>query len=92
MPYEISDKQYEIAEQLGIDICVSENPRKKIDVYKKGQFLFSIGAVNFKSLSELIEMYGRDEAYRKRNLYLSRHKSQCDLKSIYEIRLLWCDD
>ena len=92
MPYEISDKQYEIAEQLGIEIIVSENPRKKIDVYKKGNYICSVGAVNFLSLKELILLHGHDEAYRKRNLYLSRHKSQCDLKSIYEIRLLWCDD
>ena len=90
--YEISKKQYEIAEQLQIEICPSENPRKKIDVYKNGDYICSVGAINFKALKELIELYGRDEAYRKRNLYLSRHKSNCDLKSIYEIRLLWCDD
>lgn len=90
--YEISDKQYEIAKELGIEIIVSENPRKKIDVYKNGDYICSVGAINFKALKELILLHGRDEAYRKRNLYLSRHKSACDMKTIYEIRLLWCDD
>lgn len=92
MPYEISDKQYKIAKELGIHICISENPRKKIDVYKNDEYICSVGAINFRALKELIELYGRDEAYRKRSLYLSRHKSACDMKTIYEIRLLWCDD
>ena len=92
MPYIISEKQYEIAKKLNIEIIPSENPRKKIDIYKNGDYLCSIGATNFRALKEWIDLVGRNEAYIKRNAYISRHKSSCDLKSIYEIQLLWCDD
>ena len=62
MGYEINEKQFKIAERLGVEIKPSENTRKKIDVYKNNEFLFSIGAINFPDLFSLIETEGVQEA------------------------------
>ena len=91
MPYEIKEFQYKIAERLGVEIKQSTNPRRKIDVYKNGELLCSVGAINFTDYNDLIQQYGVHEAYRIRNNFINRHKSKCDIKTIMEIQLLWCD-
>lgn len=56
MPYSISDYSYQQAKKLDVDIKPSTNPKKKIDVFKAGKKITSIGA------SEdfmLIKYYGK---------------------------------
>jgi len=46
MPYSISDYSYQQAKKLDVDIKPSTNPKKKIDVFKAGKKITSIGASN----------------------------------------------
>ena len=46
--YDSSERTYEIAKKLNLTIKPSVNKNKKIDVYKNGEFIKSIGAINFK--------------------------------------------
>lgn len=80
----------EIAKDLGIEIIESENPRKKYDIYKNGEYECSIGAINFLDYNQLVTKYGIEIANKKRELYLKRHKNNCSKEMDYTIKLLWC--
>lgn len=79
----------EIAEELGIEVKPSTNPRKKYDIYKNGEFECSIGAINFLDYRQLVEKHGIEIANKKRELYLKRHKNNCTKEMDFTIKLLW---
>ena len=85
----ITPEMFQEAELLRIEIRPSENKRKLIDIFKDGSFYCSIGASNFKFYNQLVEEEGIDFAQRKKEKILARNKNNCDLKTLYTLRLLW---
>ena len=73
MVYKIKDYSYKQAEKLGVEIKPSSNPKKKIDVYKNGNKIVSIGAMGYKDYPTYLEMGDKKVADEKRN-FKKRHK------------------
>ena len=50
MVYTISEYSKKQAKKLGVEITISSNPKKKLDVFKDGKKIASIGAIGYKRL------------------------------------------
>ena len=85
--YEISKASYKVAKQYGLHIFPSEKLNKKIDVYKDGEYLASIGDSRFKDY----HIYLKEDkalAEERRRLYFIRHK-KASMKEQLAKLLLW---
>ena len=58
--YNITEYSYKRAKELGVEIKPAENKHKKIDVFKKGERVATIGAKNYKDFPTymLLEQQG----------------------------------
>lgn len=88
--YRISPEQLDMATDLGVEIRVSENKRKLLDVYKDGELFCSVGATNFKYYREYLRDEGPLAAQYKKDKMLTRYKNNCKMETLYLLRLLWC--
>jgi len=80
------------AKKLKVMIVPSENPKKKIDVYKNNKKLYSIGDVNYKDFPTYLQTEGQVVANNRRRLYKIRHEKYRKIigsKSYYSDNLLW---
>jgi hypothetical protein len=96
--YKITNYSRKQAKRLGVDIRLSKNTKKKIDVYKKNKLLCSVGNVNYNNYPTYMEKYSKHYgkkyglAYAKsrRRLYRIRHskdrKKGC---GYYADKILW---
>ena len=88
--YLIQPYSYQQAERLGVLIKPSTNPLKKLDVFKKGEKVASIGAMGYGDFPTFLKKDGKAFAEKRRRLYHLRH--QADEKgtpSYFAKRLLW---
>ena len=90
--YNIKNYTKEKARELNVKIKPSTNKKKKIDVFKDGRKIASIGAIGYSDYPTYIESKGIKYADERRKLYKIRHNK--DLKQIgsngyYSNRLLW---
>lgn len=90
--YKIKDYSYEQARKLGVTIKVSSHPSKKIDIYKDGDKIASIGASEYSDYPSWIQSKGKSYADERRRLYKARHEK--DLTKIgspgyYANKILW---
>lgn len=69
MVYVITEYSKQQAKKLGAEIKVSSNPKKKIDVFKDGKKIASIGAIGYTD-------YATTKDKEKRRLYRLRHKGE----------------
>jgi len=76
MTYRITDYSRNQARKLGVSIRLSSNPKKKLDVYKNGVKVASIGATNFGDYGTFLETKGKTYADERRRLYKIRHKGE----------------
>lgn len=95
--YRIFNAQRIAARKLGVTIRPSSSKGKKIDVYKNGFKVASIGDIRYKDFW----MYKRDErngkypkgyAEERRQLYKIRHNQSCIIKNspgYYACEILW---
>jgi hypothetical protein len=70
--YEISIQTYKLAKSNKLDIYPSEKKNKKIDIYRDGKYLGSIGDSRYKDYY----MYLKEDkalANERRRLYHARH-------------------
>jgi hypothetical protein len=79
MSYIITEYSKQKAKQLNVTIKPSTKKNKKIDVYKDGQLISSIGSKNYKDYPTYIKEKGKQYADERRRLYKIRHKN--DLNS-----------
>ena len=86
--YEISKQTYKIAKQYGLDIYPSEKTHKKIDVFKDGKYLCSIGDNRYKDFHIYLKENGKAYAEERARLFYMRHK-QDTLKIRLLKLLLW---
>ena len=92
MVYSISSYSKAQAKKLGVEIQLSSNPKKKIDVFKKGIKVASIGATGFGDYGFFLKTKGRAYADERRRLYRIRHKGE-DKKigsnGYWALKILW---
>lgn len=89
--YKINKYSKHRAKELGVEIVPSDIKNKKIDIYKDGQYIFSIGDVRYMDYSMYLQ-YGKDVADKHRKNYYIRHAK--DIKNIgskgyYAAMILW---
>ena len=88
--YKIKDIQRRRANFYGVEIKSSTRKGKKIDVFKNGVKLASIGAIGFKDYATHLEEKGKAHADKRRTAYLIRHAK--DVKKgagLWAWRILW---
>ena len=78
MPYNILPYTYDRAKEHGLTIYPSENGVSKLDVYKDGHFIASIGTYKMADYPTYMEYERRglvDKGYadKRRELYYKRH-------------------
>ena len=71
--YIISDFTKRKARELGVEVRQSKNPKKKIDVYKNGKKVGSIGQAGAKDYPTYLKEEGKEVADERRRLYHLRH-------------------
>ena len=97
MPYKIKTYSKSQAQKLGVDIKPSKVKGKKIDVYKAGKKVASIGALGMNDYPTYKELEKNKKvkegtAEKRRKLYKNRHES--DRKKVgtngyYADKILW---
>ena len=90
--YEISDYSYKQAKLLGVDIKSSSKKNKKIDVFKNGVLIASIGAIGYSDYPSYIREKGLKYADERGRLYKLRHKKDINNKQgngFWADKLLW---
>ena len=100
MPYRIKALQFSKAKTLGVTIKPSTKPLKKLDVYKGGKKVASIGGIRpsgvpYGDYATYIKSHGKAFADKKRAAYLKRHAKEPKCKkgqrtpSYYADKILW---
>ena len=87
--YEISGYSYKKARKLNVEIFSATNPAKKIDVYKDGYKVATIGDIDYYDYPSYLKLYGKDVANEHKRLYHIRHKNDTGLAGYYSKELLW---
>jgi Mn-dependent DtxR family transcriptional regulator len=83
--YVITDWSKQQAKKLGVELRPSSNPKKKIDVYKGGKKLASIGDINYQDYGMYLQTKGKAYADERRRLYRIRHKGENN----FSLKILW---
>lgn len=92
MVYNISERTFNEAKKLDVTVRPSTNKRKKIDVFKNGSKIASIGAIGMKDYPTHIRESGKEYADERRRLYKIRHSDNRTKKGTpgyFADRLLW---
>ena len=89
--YHILPYSYQQAKRLGVFIKSSENPKKKIDVFKGNKKVSSIGDPSYQDFPHYLQ---KDKALAndRRRLYHARHQGDSDkvgTPGYYASRILW---
>jgi uncharacterized membrane protein YebE (DUF533 family) len=89
--YNISNYSFNQAKKLGVEIKPSSRKGKKIDVFKNGDKVASIGAIGYKDYPTYMKEDKR-LAEQKRKAYKARHKIDRTIKGsagYYADKILW---
>ena len=86
--YVITDYTKRRAKEIGVQVKTSERKGKKIDVYKDGKYIDSIGAVGYSDFPTYMKEEGEDYANERRRLYHLRHTKD-SLGELLSRWLLW---
>ena len=97
MPYLIKSYTKKQAKKYGLTVKPSRNKGKKIDVFKKGVKVASVGATGYNDYPTYMELEKKKKkpkgyAKERRRLYKIRHKKDRNKKgtnSWYADKLLW---
>lgn len=88
MSYTITDYTKKRAKEINVEVKPSTNPKKKVDVYRDGIKIDSIGAIGYSDYSTYIKDKGREFADKRRDLYHRRHREET-LGGLLARWLLW---
>lgn len=97
MAYKILPYSFRKAKDLGVEIKPSSNVLKKIDVYKYGKKLVSIGARGMNDYPTYLEKekkgrYPKGYAKKRKKLYKDRHEKDRHIigtAGYYADKILW---
>lgn len=90
--YRIKSRQFKNAKKLGVSIKPSKSKNKKIDVFKNGKQIASIGGRGYKDYATYISERGLEYANKRRKLYKQRHEKDRKVKGsngFYADKILW---
>ena len=90
--YNITSYTKKKAKDLNVTVEPSSNRKKKIDVFKDGKKIASIGAIGYSDYPTYVKNEGKEYADKRRQLYKTRHSK--DIKVVgsagyYANELLW---
>ncbi len=74
MPYKITNYTLKQAKKIGVQVKQSNNKTKKIDVYRKGKKIASVGAYGMNDYPTYMKLRGIKYAKTRRKLYKMRHE------------------
>lgn len=88
----IHDYTVKKAKKWGVEVRPSTNPKKKIDVFRRGEKIASVGATGYNDYPTYLLEQGKAVADERRRLYRLRHAK--DLKVVgspgwWANELLW---
>lgn len=97
MAYKITAYTKRKAKQLGVTVKPSTNKKKKIDVFKNGKKVATVGAIGYGDYPTFLEaeqkgIFKKGYASRRRKAYKSRHEKNRHKKGsngYYADKLLW---
>jgi hypothetical protein len=92
MPYRITSYTREKASNLGVQVKPSTIKGKKIDVFKNGKKIASIGALGYADYPTFVRKKGIDYADKRRAAYKLRHEKdrhKPGTPGYYADKLLW---
>ena len=97
MPYKITQYTKLQAKRLGVDVKVSKVKNKKIDIFKDGNKIASVGALGYMDFPTFLEQekkgkYPKGYAEQRRKLYQIRHKKDISVigsNGFWANELLW---
>jgi hypothetical protein len=92
MSYTISNYTKSQAKKLGVQVRRSASTGKKLDVFKNGKKVASIGALGYQDYPSFIKSHGKAYADKRRSAYKKRHskdRSRKGSRGFYADRLLW---
>ena len=87
--YQITEYSYKKAKDLGVTIYPSKRKYKKIDVFKDGKYLASIGDIHFLDYPSILAKEGKEIADKHRRLYRNRHKNDHGIAGRLALAILW---
>ena len=89
--YNIKQYSYTQAKKIGVSIYPSKKPNKKIDIYKDGIYVCSIGEKGAMDYPSYILNDGKKYADERRRLYHIRHNKANEIgtKGWYALNILW---
>jgi len=86
--YDITDYTKRRAKEAKVEVRPSTNPKKKIDVFYKGDKVASIGAIGYGDYPTFLKYVGKSYAEKRRELYHKRHTKDT-LGELLALWLLW---
>ncbi len=92
MSYIITAHTRREAKKLGVVVKVSSNKKKKLDVFKNGKKVASIGARGMGDFGTFLREKGKEFADKRRKAYKSRHAKNLKVvgsPGYYANKLLW---
>lgn len=92
MAYTITNYTKSQAKKLGVVVKPSSVKGKKIDVFKNGEKIASVGALGYSDYPTYIKTKGKAYADERRKLYKIRHAKDRNVKGsdgYYADKLLW---
>ena len=89
MTYKITPYTYKQAERLNVTVKPSIYSNKKIDVFKDGKYLVSVGQFVYDDYATLLSKGMKKLSEKRRELYRARHANNTGLAGFYALNLLW---
>jgi hypothetical protein len=92
MSYSITPYTYRQARRIGVEVRPSKRGDKKIDVFRGGQYISSIGNKDYADYPHYIQSHGKEYADNRRSLYKKRHaphRLKKGTPSYFASELLW---
>lgn len=90
--YKITEYTKKQAKKLNVDVKPSTKKNKKIDVFKGGHLIASVGGLGYSDYPTYIKEKGLFYANKRRALYKLRHEKdrhKLNTPGFYADRLLW---
>lgn len=87
--YAITAYTLKKAREMGLKVSPSSKPLKKLDVYKDGKLLASVGDQRYADYPTYIKKKGKKYADERRVLYHQRHAKDKGVKGKLAKALLW---
>ena len=92
MTYQITNYTRKQADKLGVVVKPSTNKNKKIDVFKNGEKIVSVGGAGYNDYPTYLKKMGKEYADKRRELYKLRHEKDRHIKNsagFFADKLLW---